>query len=242
MKYYPRKKKKRLQKINKKLIQRYPFLLPRNAWTGEPVEDYDFTWNELDCSIPAGWWKRFGVLLCEDLRESLVNANCLYDFRILQAKEKYGELRLYDNGCPEDWFHKLEAWTYISTHTCVKCGKFPVQVRNDGWISPWCDDCYEKKMRRNFRVFNKDMLVTDEDVAKEINKTSEGEFKLLEYLVISRFGKNGNTKEYIDMKPYYEKIGYKYNLADLVSKEEIDKIIAEKEKENKKNKASVNSF
>jgi hypothetical protein len=44
------------------------------------------------------------------------------------------------------------------------------------------------------------------------------------------------------MKPYYEKIGYKYNLADLVSKEEIDKIIAEKEEENKKNKASVNSF
>ena len=33
------------------LIEKYPFLLPRNDWTGEVVEDYDyeFTWaNDLE--------------------------------------------------------------------------------------------------------------------------------------------------------------------------------------------------
>ena len=27
---------------NKELIERYPFLLPRNRWTGEIPEDYDY--------------------------------------------------------------------------------------------------------------------------------------------------------------------------------------------------------
>ena len=28
----------------KKLVERYPYLLPRNVWTGEVPEDYDYTY------------------------------------------------------------------------------------------------------------------------------------------------------------------------------------------------------
>ena len=33
---------------NKKLIERYPFLMPRNRWTGKVPEDYDYSYTELD--------------------------------------------------------------------------------------------------------------------------------------------------------------------------------------------------
>ena len=33
---------------NQKLIERFPFLMPRNRWTGEVPEDYDYSYTELD--------------------------------------------------------------------------------------------------------------------------------------------------------------------------------------------------
>ena len=39
---------------NQKLIERFPFLIPRNHWTGKVPEDYDYSYTELD-SMPDGW-------------------------------------------------------------------------------------------------------------------------------------------------------------------------------------------
>ncbi len=44
---------------NQKLIERFPFLIPRNRWTGKVPEDYDYSYTELD-SMPDGWRKAFG--------------------------------------------------------------------------------------------------------------------------------------------------------------------------------------
>lgn len=44
---------------NQKLIERFPFLMPRNRWTGKVPEDYDYSYTELD-SMPDGWRKAFG--------------------------------------------------------------------------------------------------------------------------------------------------------------------------------------
>ena len=33
---------------NKKLCKEFPFLIPRNRWTGEIPDDYDYTYTELD--------------------------------------------------------------------------------------------------------------------------------------------------------------------------------------------------
>ena len=37
---------------NQKLIERFPFLIPRNRWTGKVPEDYDYSYTELD-SMPT---------------------------------------------------------------------------------------------------------------------------------------------------------------------------------------------
>lgn len=84
---------------NKALIERYPFMRPRNVWTGEAIEDYDYSWTLAD-DIPDGWRIAFGDQMLEELREELIKFDYLNDYRPLQIKEKYGTLRWYDAGTP----------------------------------------------------------------------------------------------------------------------------------------------
>ena len=75
---------------NKELCKRYPFLIPRNDWTGEICwvnKKFD---NTLADDFPRGWWKAFGLQLCEELREDLIKCNYLNEFRFFQIKEKFG--------------------------------------------------------------------------------------------------------------------------------------------------------
>ena len=168
---------------NKELVEKYPFLLPRNRWTGEVAEDYDYDYTEAN-DIPRGWWIRFGIQLLDDIKNILEKHNCLEDYRISQIKEKWGELRWYDWGAPDELLICLDNWEYISRHTCIKCGEFPVIMRNDGWVSPYCDKCF-KETHEN---------LTDEQLDKY---TSHHPFD--KYLYEYYYS--------VDLKPYYEKIG-----------------------------------
>lgn len=38
---------------NKELVEEFPFLLPRNRFTGEVPKDYDYSYTELD-AMPEG--------------------------------------------------------------------------------------------------------------------------------------------------------------------------------------------
>ena len=128
---------------NKKLIEEFPFLLPRNRWTGKVAEDYDYSYTELD-SMPTGWRKAFGLDLCKELKESLIKENYLDKYRITDIKEKYGGLRWYDCGAPEDFSRKiLPKYVKKSLYTCISCGQ-PATKISVGWISPWCDECAKK--------------------------------------------------------------------------------------------------
>ena len=131
---------------NKELVKEFPFLKPRNVWTDEEIEDYDYSFTILD-EIPEGWKKSFGRLLCEDIKKVLIKENTLDSFRIDQIKEKYGTLRLYCNGSKEiqDIINKYE---HISKHTCIVCGNVNVPIYDDGWVSPYCDKCFEKSFNK----------------------------------------------------------------------------------------------
>ena len=83
---------------NQKLIERFPFLIPRNRWTGKVPEDYDYSYTELD-SMPDGWRKAFGEQMCEDIREELAHAEYLDQYRISQIKVKYGMTLAVQSGC-----------------------------------------------------------------------------------------------------------------------------------------------
>ena len=107
---------------NQKLIERFPFLMPRNRWTGAVPEDYDYSYTELD-SMPNGWRKAFGKQMCEDIREELIRAEYLDQYRITQIKEKYGTLCWYDFGCTERMLRDIiPKYEHLSARTCIRCG------------------------------------------------------------------------------------------------------------------------
>ena len=196
---------------NKNLLEKYPFLKLRSVWTSEMLDDEsesdDETWLD---ALEEGWKIRFGIPFIEDLNEVLTKNNCVNDYQIIQVKEKWGQLRWYDYGAPEEWDDHMNAWEYISEHTCKKCGKFPVPMRDDGWISPWCDECFGSWRKVPY---------TDEEKEKYTCPEFDTN-RLLEYLTIRKWNKDFTESYYIDLKPYYKKIGFT-DFSNLITREEM---------------------
>lgn len=127
----------------KRLIKKYPFLYPRNEWTDEPVEDFDYTYTILD-DMPAGWVKAFGEQMCEEIKQALKEDNIdINEWRIDQLKEKFGAMRLYPNIYGKALDAVINKYEKISAKTCCRCGK-PATKISTGWILPWCDECGNK--------------------------------------------------------------------------------------------------
>lgn len=143
---------------NRLLVWKYPYLRPRDC-DGNEVPDYDYSTTELD-SYPVGWRK---LLLgyCERLNEVLNNHNELGNFRIVEAKEKWGAARLYYGGVKDvecrkeiDWL--LDIMEKQSSHVCSQCGK-EAEFISRGYVLPYCRDCaIESKSVSDFRLMDVD--------------------------------------------------------------------------------------
>lgn len=185
-----RQKKKQTQKRNKALVERYPFLLPRNVWTDEVVESYNYSWTLFD-EIPKGWRDCFGIQLCEDLRAALVKINKLYTFRFDQIKEKYGSLRLYSNWVTDEISEILMKYEHLSEHVCIQCGKVNVPMVYDSWISPYCKNCFDRFLERyNSNKKYEDFVHEDEwtpemplDMTFKIRRFSKEKTEDIEYSI-----------------------------------------------------------
>lgn len=157
------KKKKRQQLINgyttkaqrqknKALCKRFPFLIPRNVWTDKISwlnKPYDNTLAEW---FPKGWWKSFGLQLCEELREELLKYNYLHKYRITDIKEKFGEIRIYDDGSPKgcEVTHIIDDYSALSENICMFCGAPDTSmIEWGGWLTTICRECYDRNQRKN---------------------------------------------------------------------------------------------
>ena len=108
--FQERMERRRIIRENKDLCERYPFLIPWNRWSGDPVSDYEYRYTELD-NMPEGWRRAFGLRMCEDLRNALIDDNDLDRWRIVQLKEKYG---CYDS---ETEVLTKEGWKFFNDVT-----------------------------------------------------------------------------------------------------------------------------
>lgn len=106
------------------------------------------TYTELD-AMPNGWRKAFGIKMCKEIKKALKKTHSLKDYRILQIKEKWGYLHWYDSGENEELRQIINKYADLSINTCINCGK-PYEVMSEGWISPYCKNCYDS-LSRNFR-------------------------------------------------------------------------------------------
>ena len=128
------------QDRNRELCRKYPFLHPYDEYSGEQMipPDYDYEWTPLD-EMPIGWNAAFGEKLCAELAEELDAHNKLEDYRIVEIKEKFGELRWYDNGNTHHGYEIIDKYRKLSRYTCVLCGKPATRV-STAYIMPFCDE------------------------------------------------------------------------------------------------------
>lgn len=166
---------------NKALCEKYPFLIPRNRFSGmriteaqdggywpgtpEEVPEYDYEYTELD-EMPDGWRIAFGEQMCEEIKQELLRAGgekLLNEYMIVQIKEKYGGLRFYDNGFTKEGFDIIAKYERLSERTCICCGK-PATKISKGWVSPFCDDCVDKQRLGMYVDIDKYFNEEDEDI------------------------------------------------------------------------------
>ena len=119
---------------NKELCEYFPFLYPTY-----PQDEYNYEWTELD-QMPEGWRKAFGEQMCEEILTELITSGLLDEYKILQIKEKYGQLCWYASPTTQRIEEIIQKYSNLSKHICINCGCPATQV-SITWISPWCDQC-----------------------------------------------------------------------------------------------------
>lgn len=195
------------------LCGKYPFLIPRYDWSGEIIKNYDYTSTYLD-DIPVGWKIAFGEMMCEEIKQELVRCNYLDEFRIIQAKEKFGGLRIYTNGEPVDCKVQqiIDKYSTLSENICVICGKPDVPITNNGWISPYCKKCfttpndwYKKEFPNEVDKWIRNHIEDWEEYDKEENNKMADS-----YTVISWYKENGEQKTLYDISETANKIRSKW--------------------------------
>lgn len=143
------------------LFIRYPFLQPRNVWTGKRYWDF----NKMN-EIPKGWRKAFGKQFKKDLRQALIKDEILKTFQFTQIKEKYGTLRLYNNGEGPETEKVIRYYESLSMCYCIRCGK-PARYETKGWIEYLCEDCFDESEninRSNYDEYKLSCRLTKKDI------------------------------------------------------------------------------
>lgn len=153
---------------NKKLIERYPFLLPRNRFTDKVPEDYDYSWTELD-ALSIGWRKSFGEMMCEDIKQALLEDDLLNNFRIDDIKEKFGYMHFYHHGGNKKVNDIIEAYAHASDNICMCCGKPDTGKTKGYWIYPICKKCWDDN-EYNKGMDYEEHVHTEEEYTKMLNE------------------------------------------------------------------------
>ena len=90
---------KEVYEFNKELIEKYPWLKHNALYNENEDKEYDYSKTWLD-EIPRGWAIAFGEDIIREINDELVKFNFVDEYKIVQIKEKFGELRWYDDGSP----------------------------------------------------------------------------------------------------------------------------------------------
>lgn len=140
----------------KKLLEKYPFLIYRNIFSGEKsfkTEEEDLEHNWYVAWDGCGWeklWKRFMQEIFKEYDKLPDTAK--KGFAIYDTKEKYGTLRVSLSGYTDGMQEAESILHMLSSVTCQHCGKVPRDSKGNhiiwqtgGWISNLCKDCFKKE-------------------------------------------------------------------------------------------------
>lgn len=149
--------KEQLREENKKLVEKYPFLLPRNVFSGEVLEGYNYDYLK---GFSSPGWKRIFMDYCEEILPSYLKLSEENQkrFMFFELKEKYGEMRIYTSFSWEEERTANNKACARSRLTCAYCGKVPhtsngnnLIWRSQGWITYLCKECAKKEHLKGYR-------------------------------------------------------------------------------------------
>jgi hypothetical protein len=155
----------------KELIKVYPYLMPRNVWTDEIASDYNYDHIRGEFELPPGWERLF-LLYCMHLKPILVKHNYVDKFRFTQIKEKYGRLRMYDNGSPTEGHNLESVFGAMSGCICEYCGK-KAAYETHGWIEVLCKEHITKQPSWKKHRIRRKRVLTIERFDYSDNKNGE---------------------------------------------------------------------
>lgn len=136
---------------NNELASRFPFIVVRE-WNGELAKDEDGNYF-LEIDGMNGWRD---LLLCwsekvKPIYDSITDENLKNNFYLIDAKEKYGCLRIDVSCIPTPKIDEYISMTeHLSEWTCIKCGKITKSSNSKHIIIyrnvevPFCKDCAKK--------------------------------------------------------------------------------------------------
>lgn len=133
--------------INKPKYYLYKFLKWFHKWPMQLPFCLPLRYTELD-AMEKGWRKAFGIQMCKEIKKAIIKSmgiRGLFKYRIMQIKEKWGELCWYDAFTTKEVMEVISKYEDISRKTCIDCGK-PAKWKTTGWICPFCDDCIKDKV------------------------------------------------------------------------------------------------
>lgn len=141
-----------ITKFNKKLCEKYPFLVPKD-WMGHSyLKDrdwnYSFTWRN-DVSIG---WRHLFDLMCDELLAEIKKSGCYATFELDEVKSKFGELRIYSSGGNDATDRIIDKWCAISGYVCESCGKPEVRTTK-GWVMPVCYKCWADMQTESYTEY-----------------------------------------------------------------------------------------
>lgn len=110
------------KELEQKLYTRFPFMQSR-------------------CGIGCenGWFQ-----LLWDFAEEIEKLN-IPDFQMIQIKEKFSSLRLYNNTATQEVMTIVGKYEKLSSITCEFCSKKGKFRKDLGWVRTLCNKCYKEK-------------------------------------------------------------------------------------------------
>lgn len=133
------------------------------SWLNTKYYGTDETYNTLD-SLPSGWVKAFGELMCADL-DIVIQKDHLTEFCLVDAKEKWGRMDLYSYGGNEETDKIIEDYSVLSENICGICGKPDIYMTFAGWMFPCCEACWNSRKLNN-RLPYQDVIDPEHDTGK----------------------------------------------------------------------------
>ena len=124
------------KELEKKLFEAYPKIFAQKDM--RPQETC-LCWG---ISTGNGWYKIIDKL-CSKIQK-YVDSNEVKQVQTVQVKEKFGGLRFYVDGAPEEVYKYIYEAEGESLVTCEECGsKDRVKQSVAGWTSTLCHKCME---------------------------------------------------------------------------------------------------